>query len=196
NNVDALGGLAFIDRRRGRWPQALATLQQALLISPRDAYLLGEYGWTLCIMRRYRESERQLTRSLAIAPGQTNQDALWTTRLIGLGDARSARKAYDPLPGWRLHTQNDIGVGDIFGVINPIVYPDVFERNFDAALRAWDSAPVNTDAEQLTRRAARVAIEVISGRQSAIQPECAQLRPPLEAELEKHPDAIGNLQQV
>src|SRR6185437_3133449 len=149
NNVDALGGLAFIDRRRGRWPQALATLQQALLISPRDAYLLGEYGWTLCIMRRYRESERQLTRSLAIAPGQTNQDALWTTRLIGLGDARSARKAYDPLPGWRLHTQNDIGVGDIFGVINPIVYPDVFERNFDAALRAWDSAPVNTDAEQV-----------------------------------------------
>jgi serine/threonine-protein kinase len=197
NNVQALGGLAFIDRRRGRWPQALATLQQALLISPRDAYLLGEYGWTLCIMRRYREAELQLSRALAIEPGQTNnQDGLWTTRLIGLGDARSARKAYDPLPGWRLHTQNRIGVGDIFGLINPIVYPDVFERNFDAALRAWDSAPVNTDAEQLTRRAARVAIEVIAGRQSAIQPECAQLRPPLEAELAKHPDAIGNLQQV
>jgi len=196
NNVEALGGLAFIDRRRGRWPQALATLQKALLISPRDAYLMGEYGWTLCIMRRYREAERQLTRALAIEPGQTNQDALWTTRLIGLGDARSARKAYDPLPGWRHHTQNYIGAGDIFGLINPIVYPDVFERNFDAALRAWDSAPVNTDAEQLTRRAARVAIEVIAGRQSAIQPECAQLRPPLEAELAKRPDAIGNLQQV
>ena len=197
NNVEALGGLAFIDRRRGRWPQALATLQQALLISPRDAYLLGEYGTTLCIMRRYREAERQLTRSLAIEPGQTNnQDALWTTRLIGLGDARSAHKAYDPLPGWRLHTQNYMGAGDIFGLINSIVYPDVFERNFDAALRAWDSAPVNTDAEQLTRRAARVAIEVIAGRQSAIQSECAQLKPPLEAELAKHPVAIRNLQQV
>jgi TolB-like protein len=195
NNVQALGGLAFIYRRRGRWPQALATLQQALLISPRDAYLLGQYGWTLCIMRRYREAERQLTRALAIEPGKIdNLDGLWRTRLVGLGDAPGARKAYDPLPGWRLDTP--IAAGEIVALINPIVYPDVFERNFDAALRAWDSAPVNTDAEQLTRRAARTAIEIIAGRRSASQPECAQLRPPLEAELAKHPDAIGNLQQV
>ncbi len=197
NNVQALGGLAFIDRRRGQWPQALATLKQALLISPRDSELLGEYGWTLCIVRRYREAERQVTRSLAIEPGKTNnQDALWTTRLVGLGDAPGARKAYDPLPGWRLDTHKNIAAGDIDGLINPIVYPDVFERNFDAALRAWDSAPVKTDAEQLTRRAARVAIEIIAGKQSAVQSECAQLKPPLEAELVKHPDAVGNLQQV
>ncbi|HET7662603.1 MAG TPA: tetratricopeptide repeat protein [Rhodanobacteraceae bacterium] len=197
NNVEALGGLAFIDRRRGRWPQALASLQKALLISPRDAYLLGEYGWTLCFMRRYREAERQLTRALAIEPGKTNnQDGLWRTRLVGFGDAQGARKAYDPLPGWRLDIHRNIDAGDIDGLINPIVYPDVFERNFDAALRAWDSAPVNTAAEQLTRRAARVAIEVIAGKRSAIQSECAQLRPPLEAELAKHPDVIGNLQQA
>jgi TolB-like protein len=197
NNVQALGGLAFIDRRRGQWPQALATLQQALLISPRDAYLLGEYGWTLFSMRRYPEAERQLTRALAIEPGKANnQDGLWRTRLVGFGDAQGARKAYDPLPGWRLDTQERVAGGEIVALINPIVYPDVFERNFDAALRAWDSAPVNTAAEQLTRRAARVAIEVIAGKQSAIQSECAQLRPPLEAELAKHPDAIGNLQQV
>ena len=197
NNVEALGGLAFIDRRRGLWPQALATLKQALLISPRDAYLLGQYGWTLCIVRRYREAERQLSRALAIEPGKTdNQDGLWRTRLIGLGDAPGARKANDPLPGWRLDTHENIAAGEIVALINPIVYPDVFERNFDAALHAWDSAPVDTDAEQLTRRAARVAIEIIAGRQSAIQSECAQLKPPLEAELAKHPDAIRNLQQV
>ncbi|TAN07834.1 MAG: tetratricopeptide repeat protein [Rhodanobacteraceae bacterium] len=197
NNVEALGGLAFIDRRRGRWPQALATLQQALLISPRDAYLLGQHGWTLCIVRRYQEAERLLSRALAIEPGKTdNQDGLWRTRLIGFGDAPGARKANDPLPGWRLDTHKNIAAGEIVALINPIVYPDVFERNFDAALRAWDSAPVNTDAEQLTRRAARVAIEVVAGRQSAIQSECAQLRPPLEAALAKHPDAIPNLQQV
>jgi hypothetical protein len=146
-------------------------------------------------MRRYREAERQLTRALAIEPGKTdNQDGLWRTRLVGLGDAPGARKAYDPLPGWRLDTP--IAAGEIVALINPIVYPDVFERNFDAALRAWDSAPVNSAAEQLTRRAARVAIEVIAARQSAIQPECAQLRPPLETELAKYPDRIGNLQQV
>jgi TolB-like protein len=197
NNVQALGGLAFIDRRRGRWPQALARLQQALLISPRDAYLLGQYGWTLCIARRYPEAERQLSRALAIEPGKIdNQDGLWRTRLIGFGDALGARKANDPLPGWRLDTHENIAAGEIVALINPIVYPDVFERNFDAALRAWDSAPVETDAEQLTRRAARVAIEVIAGRQSAIQSDCAQLQPPLEAELAKHPDAIVNLQQV
>jgi serine/threonine-protein kinase len=197
NNVEALGGLAFIDRRRGRWPQALTTLKQALLISPRDAYLLGEYGWTLCIMRRYPGAERQLSHSLSIEPGQaSNQDALWTTRLVGFGDAQGARKAYDPLPGWRLGTPDNTAYGDVFGLINLIVYPDVFERRFDAALRDWDSAPVSTDAERLIRRAARAAIQVIAGRQSAIQSECAQLKPPLEAELAKNPDVIGILQQV
>jgi serine/threonine-protein kinase len=197
NNVQALGGLAFIDRRRGRWPQALVTLKQALLISPRDAYMLGEYGWTLCIMRRYREADRQFTRALAIEPGKTDdQDGLWRTRLVGLGDARGARKAYDPLPGWRLDTHKNIDAGDIDGLINPIVYPDVFERNFDAALHAWDSAPVNTDADRLIRRTARVAIQVVAGRQAAIQSDCSQLKPLVGAELAKHPDAIGDLQEV
>jgi TolB-like protein len=195
NNAQALGGLAFIDRRRGRWPRALATLQQALLISPRDAYLLGQYGWTLCIMRRYREADRQLTRALAIEPGKTdNKDGLWRTRLIGLGDAPGARKAYDPLPGWRLDTP--IAAGEIVALINPIVYPDVFERHFDAASSAWDSAPVDTDAGRLTRRSARVAIQVVAGRQAAIQPDCSQLKPLLDAALAKHPDVIGDLQQV
>jgi len=198
NNVEALGGLAFIERRRGQWPQALATLQRALLIAPRDAEMLGEYGWTLCITRRYAEAEQVLMRALTIEPGKTNnQDALWTTRLIGLGDAQGARNAYVPLPGWRLDASENIGdAGDVDGLINPIVYPDVFERHFDKALLAWNSAPVNTDAEQLTRRAARVAIQVIAGRQPAIQSECAQLKPPLDAELAKNPDVIGNLQQV
>ncbi|HKZ09140.1 MAG TPA: tetratricopeptide repeat protein, partial [Rhodanobacteraceae bacterium] len=197
NNVEALGGLAFIERRRGQWPQALATLQRALLIAPRDTYMLGEYGWTLCIMRRYAEAEQVLMRALTLEPGKTdNQDALWTTRLIGLGDTQGARNAYVPLPSWRLNTHKNIDAGDVDGLVNPIVYPDVFERHFDAALRQWDSAPVNTDAERLTRRAARVAIQAIAGRQSAIQSECAQLKPPLEAEVAKHPDVIDNLQQV
>ena len=197
NNVEALGGLAFIERRRGQWPQALATLQRALLIAPRDSEMLGEYGWTLCIMRRYAEAEQVLMRALTMEPGKTNnQDALWTTRLGGLGDAQGARTAYIPRPGWRLDTAKNIAAGDVDGLVNPIVYPDVFERHFDKALLAWDSAPVSTDAERLTRRAARVAIEIIAGRQSAIQSECVQLKPPLEADLAKHPDAIGNLQQV
>src|SRR5690242_4932673 len=197
NNVEALGGLAFIERRRGQWPQALATLQRVLLIAPRDTKMLGEYGWTLCIMRRSAEAEQVLMRALTMEPGKTdNQDALWETRLIGLGDAQGARSAYVPLPGWRLDTRRNIDAGDVDGLVNPIVYPDVFDRHFDQALLAWDSAPVSTDAERLTRRAARVAIQVIAGRRSAIQSECAQLKPPLDAELAKNPDVIGNLQQV
>ena len=197
NNVEALGGLAFIERRRGQWLQALATLQRVLLIAPRDTKMLGEYGWTLCIMRRYAEAEQVLMRALTMEPGKTdNQDALWETRLIGLGDAQGARSAYVPLPGWRLDTRRNIDAGDVYGLINPIVYPDVFERHFDQALLAWGSAPVSTDAERLTRRAARTAIQVIAGSQSTIQPECAQLKPQLEAELAKNPDVIDNLQQV
>jgi serine/threonine-protein kinase len=195
NNIQALGGLAFIARRRAQWPQALALLQKALLISPRDTELLGEYGWTLCIVRRYPDAERQLERALAIEPAKANnQDALWSTRMLGFGNAEGARKAYEPLPGWRFDKPNLLG--DVYGLINRIVYPDVFKRHYDAALRDWDSAPINTDEARLSRRAARVAIQVIAGRQASIQSDCLQLKPLLDAELAKHPNVIGNLQQV
>jgi TolB-like protein len=196
NNLDALTGLAFIARRRDQWEQALEFFQQVLSIAPRDVNALGEYGITYAILRRYPEAVQQLSRALAIDPMDSNtRESLMRTYLFGLGDVRSARAANDPPLDWRIFRVN-LFAGDVFWLINPRVYPDLFDRRFDAALHDWDAAPVMTDEERLSGRAARVAIQVIAGRQTAIRHDCEQLKPLVDTEVANNPESLSALQQV
>jgi serine/threonine-protein kinase len=196
NNQDALKGLAYIERRRGNFKQTITFLERALSIAPRDRFLLTEYGITYAILRRYPEAAEQLARALAIDPIYAEaKDFQVNIRLFGYGDAQAARAALAPAPTWQI-TRYNILAGDVFNLVNPRVYPDFFDRHFDAALHDWDSAPTGTQEERLIERAARVAIQVIAGRQATIQPECGKLKPLLDAQLSKYPDSLSALQQA
>ncbi len=196
SNIAALSGLAFIARRTGHWPQALAYFDRALLVSPHDADLTAEYGTTYMVLRRYVEADRQLQRALAIDPANANaKDALLITRLFGFGDAQGARQAYQPPPAWRITASNEF-TGEVIFATNLRVYPDVFDRRFADALRAWNSAPTDGPEERLGGQFARVVIKVIAGQREATQTECAQLAPQVQAELDKQPDSLNLLGQL
>ena len=49
------------------------------------------------------------------------------------------------------------------------------------------------NVDRLTRRAARVTIQVVAGRQAAIQSGCSQLKPLLDAELAKYRNIPASL---
>jgi TolB-like protein/Flp pilus assembly protein TadD len=69
NDHDALQALGLVERRQGHWDQALAHLQQALVLDPLNAGLLTTVGGeTLLNMRRFREAHEALDRALAIVP--------------------------------------------------------------------------------------------------------------------------------
>jgi serine/threonine-protein kinase len=188
SNAQALGALGFIHRRKGEWPQALAAIEKALLIAPRDTTLIGSYGETYMVMRRNAEAEPILARGLAIDPANVNSmSALSISRLFGYGDAKGARDAFARLPPERKVLPNGVD-GDVLNVIDPRLYTDVFERHFAEALRAWDSAPNATPQQRLDRLSARVAIKTLANEQQDIQPECAQLNGLLEADGARRPD--------
>jgi TolB-like protein len=197
SNAQALSAVAYIHRRRGDWELALESMRKALLISPRDANLIDETGVTYALLRRYAEAEQQLIRALAIDPEDSAaKDYLWIVRLFGRGDVQGARAAYEPPPGWRIGA-NSINGGEVYSLINPRVYLHVYERHFDAALNEWDSAPVQSEEDRLTRRSARVAIQIIAHQQQSMQSECAQLKTLLDAKLTTHPESsLAMLQQV
>ena len=198
SNVLALAGLALVARRAGHWPQALTYLEKALLISPRDGFLLGENGTTYEVLRRYSEAERQLERALERSPTDANaKDHLLTTRLFGFGDVQGAREAFHSPPAWRTDVANQFtGDGDVLYLINPRVYPDVFERRFVDALSEWDSAPNESPEARLTGQVARVAINIIAGERQTAGPECEQLGLQLQAELTREPDSLSWLDQL
>ncbi|MEO6926287.1 MAG: tetratricopeptide repeat protein, partial [Rhodanobacter sp.] len=196
NSLSAIGGLAFIDRRTGQLEQALEALGKAASLAPRDRVVLAEYGVTYLILRRYPQAVQQLSRSLAVDPAYTDgRDFLVRARLFGAGDAHTARTEMESQHGWLISSENN-RAGDVFNLVNPRAYPDLFDRHFDAALRDWDAAPTDTEEERLTQRAARIAIQVIAGRKATIQPECKKVKGVLDEELRKHPDSLSALQQA
>ncbi len=195
NNTRALAGLAFVARRTTDWQGSLTYFDKVLLLSPRDGDLVGEHGTTLELVRRFPEADRQLRRALALAPNDANaKDHLTTVRLFGFGDAKGARKAYQSPPEWRI--TSDQFTGDVMFLINLHAYPDVFERRFADASRAWDLAPTDTPDERLAGQVARIAIQIIAGQRAAVQAECEQLAIELEVALGRKPESLRLLQQL
>ena len=195
NNVLALEGLAFIARRTGQFAQAIAYLERALRVSPRDADTIGELGVTLAILRRYAEADRQLSLALSLDLNDVGpRSVLITTRLFAFGDIAGARRANDPPPAWQT-AGSDAFTGDVTTLVTARVYPDVVERHFDAALHGWDSAPSTTELERLDKGAARIALRIIGGQGGMAKAECAGLVPRLQAELARQPGSLRRLSQ-
>jgi TolB-like protein/cytochrome c-type biogenesis protein CcmH/NrfG len=196
NNVLALEGLAFIARRTGQFPQALAYFESALAVAPRDADTIGEFGVTLAMLRRYAEADRQMSLALSIDPNDVApRNQLIATRLFGFGDVAGARRADDPSPFWQTGGP-DAFTGDVLTLVNPRVYPDVVARRFDAALQGLDGAPTATALERLDTASSRIAIRIIAGQRQMAQPECTDIAPQLQAELVRQPGSLRRNQQL
>ena len=195
NNVGALAGLAYVARRSGQVAQALTYLKQAVAISPRDPALVGAYGETFMIVRRYKQADTLLRRALILSPDSAGAyDDMLQIKLFGFGDADAARKAVKSLPGWRIAYGNVLA-GDIMNLVNTRTYADVFARHFDAALRAWESAPTETQEQRRTGQAARIVIKLLAGRGKQARPDCERLAPSLQSALAQDPKSLSLLQQ-
>ncbi|HTN63758.1 MAG TPA: tetratricopeptide repeat protein, partial [Devosia sp.] len=194
NNVGALAGLAYVARRCGQVAQALTYLQQAVAISPRDPVLVGTYGETFMMSRRYKQADTLLRRALILSPDAGAYDDMLQTELFGFGDVDAARKAVKLLPGWRIAYGNVLA-GDIMNLVNTRTYADVFARRFDAALHAWDSAPIETQEQRRTGQAARIVVKLLAGRGKQARPDCEQLAPSLQSALAQDPKSLSLLQQ-
>ena len=66
--MEAHAGIGYIARRKGDWAQAVADIDQALRLSPRDGELHSEQAANYVYLRRYADAERELTQALALEP--------------------------------------------------------------------------------------------------------------------------------
>jgi TolB-like protein len=188
SNFNALVGLAALQRRRGHWPQALEAFGKVAEIGPRDPSILASLGETYMVLRRYPEAEQWLSRSLAIDPnGAEAVDELLTIHLFAHNDVDGARQLVATLPPGRRVLYDYVG-GEAMTLTGPWVYPDVYERRFDQALKDWDSAPATTARQRNEQLAARTVIMMMAGRQSEIRGDCSQLKATLAVQAAAEPD--------
>jgi tetratricopeptide (TPR) repeat protein len=68
NNAQIFKFLGLIDRRQGRWDEAIRNLERAVDLDPRNASTIPDVGETYFNLRRYEEAIAIYNRALALEP--------------------------------------------------------------------------------------------------------------------------------
>jgi serine/threonine-protein kinase len=90
---------ALVLKRQGEWDEALASLEQALTLSPREPYLLFERGLTYFSLRRYEEAEADFDKALALQPDALEVAVVKAlVPLIGRGETGPLRALVAGIP--------------------------------------------------------------------------------------------------
>ncbi len=84
NDADAFAAQAYVERRMGRFDDAIASLQQALSLDPRNSALAHELGMTYLGVSRYPDAKNAFQRALALDPNNRNAK-IWYAQAIELG---------------------------------------------------------------------------------------------------------------
>src|SRR5438128_2329344 len=90
NSADVIEAIARVQRALGHWDEAVADLQRAIELDPRDVRASNNLALTYCAMRRFPDALSTLDRVLAWDP--TNARALLTKAdaLVATGDLQAA----------------------------------------------------------------------------------------------------------
>jgi TolB-like protein/DNA-binding winged helix-turn-helix (wHTH) protein len=139
NDVDALAAQGYVERRLGRFGDAIASLQQALSLDPRNSALVQQLGMAYLFAGRYPDAEKAFQRALALDPDD-HYARIWYAQAIELGTgdiprALAAVQGNDPaLKGVRVTLLTDARkYREALELLNTI--PDTVD-NFNAGSKA------------------------------------------------------------
>ena len=124
NSADVFGNMAFVERRMGRWDEAVSHFRKAISLDPRNLPLLIYGGETLGYLRNFAEGEDFVDRALQIAPDAVRA----LVAKISLFQAEDRMDDASKLAA-RIVTPND-GPLEIPAKATQFFY----ERRFDAAI--------------------------------------------------------------
>jgi serine/threonine protein kinase/Tfp pilus assembly protein PilF len=136
NNPRAFDLSGLIDRRQGRWPQAVRNFERATELDPRNVLLLTHLADTDFFLRDYQQASDVMDRILVLNPNDLS------TKKDRAGLAISWRADIRPLRAFiervladdPAQAENDALKGARF-------YVALFERDFDAAGRVAETLP-------------------------------------------------------
>lgn len=94
-SAEVLEAIAKVDRRQGRWDDALEHLRQAAEFDPRNTGLLGSWALALAQLRRFAEARTLADRALDVAPGDPAMVSLQVFTLQAEGDLDRAQPLLD-----------------------------------------------------------------------------------------------------
>jgi len=96
NNALALASVAWVQRRQGKWDEAIKALQTVVKLDPRDPWYKYELGTTYSFCRRYQDAVAQLDQAIDLQPNHRWAYLLKSWSLLNqTGETREARVVLD-----------------------------------------------------------------------------------------------------
>ena len=82
NDADTLAARSYVERRQGRFDAAIASLQQALALDPRNSSFAFELGTTYAMANRYADADTWYQRALALDPDNRNAKSNYALNIV------------------------------------------------------------------------------------------------------------------
>jgi serine/threonine protein kinase/tetratricopeptide (TPR) repeat protein len=125
NNSELLAAIGFVQRRQGKWEQAVTNLKKAAELDPRSKTLAYEVATTYRLMRKYDEAVYYIDRAISLAPDWPVAYSVkaWLY-LVSEGDTKKARKVF----------QEATGKVDVSQLVTDLVWLDISDGDYQTAL--------------------------------------------------------------
>jgi serine/threonine protein kinase/Flp pilus assembly protein TadD len=125
NNSDLLLAIGAIQRRQGRWEQAVANIKKAAELDPRSNKMAAELAFTYEVIRKYPEAEYYFDRAISLAPDWpvAYSGKAWLY-IYSEGNTKKARKVL----------QEATGKADVSQLVLDLVGLDILDGDYQTAL--------------------------------------------------------------
>ena len=133
NSPEVASFLGLIDRREGRWEEAVQNLRRACELDPRNRSFVFNRWSTYIALRRYADAAELLRQNSEILSAQSTRFMLGTTEVAWTADVKPLRAAYTAVAA--------LGPGGARDVSGGSFDLAVLERDPVAAARALDAIP-------------------------------------------------------
>jgi len=98
NNADVLSSIGYIERRQGKWREAIAHLEQATALDPHAVQMLSELANTYAALREFAQTRSTLDRALAQVPDSAKLIAGKASTYQVEGNLDASAKLLEGLP--------------------------------------------------------------------------------------------------
>ena len=99
NNAEIFSVTGLIDRRQGRWDDALKNQEKAAELDPRNPRILGDLAVLYDLLRRYDEEQAVFDRAAAANPANATYFQMMRASIeLEKGNIKTARLGLDSLP--------------------------------------------------------------------------------------------------
>jgi tetratricopeptide (TPR) repeat protein len=128
NNSQLLEWIGYVQRRQGKFEQALVNIKKASEMDPLSSVIAFEVALTFELLRRYPQAERYYDRAISLSPDRPMPYA-WKAQLYLLWDGKTDRARAVLQEGLETvkSTEN-------FEIIDWLVDIEMFDGNYQAAL--------------------------------------------------------------